>query len=101
MAHFFIKLIGPRPTFPFDMNESERALMTQHAQYFQERFNQRKVLIYGPVMDPQGPYGMGVLEVADDAEARGIMDADPSVVAGLNRYEMYPMKIGGAQASAV
>jgi len=82
------------------MSASERALMLEHAQYLQQRFQQRKVLIYGPVMDTHGPYGMGVFEVADEAEARSIMDADPTIVAGLNRYELYPMRIGGAQGSA-
>jgi hypothetical protein len=41
---------------------------------------------------------MGVFDVADEAEARRIMDGDPSVRAGLNRYELSPMHVAAARA---
>jgi hypothetical protein len=40
MPHFFCKLIAPRPTFPFDMNESEKALMGEHAAYWTKMCNE-------------------------------------------------------------
>ncbi len=46
-----------------------------------------------------GAFGMGVLEVESETEARQIVAADPSVTEGLNRYELWPMRVGGAQAS--
>ena len=96
---FFIKLIPPRPTFALDMNEPERALMMQHVAYFGKLFAEKRVLIYGPVMSAEGSFGMGVLHVADEAEVKAIMEADPTIIAGLNRFEVAPMRVGGAQAA--
>jgi uncharacterized protein YciI len=97
--HYFVKLIPPRPTFPFDMSSEERALMMEHVKYTQEKFAAGKVLIFGPVMAPEGAFGVAVFEVADEAELRGIMENDPTVRAGLNKFELHPMKLGAAQAS--
>jgi hypothetical protein len=36
MNHFVYKLIPPRPTFNLDMSDTERAIMAQHATYWQE-----------------------------------------------------------------
>ena len=93
MPHFFCKLIAPRPTFPFDMNESEKALMGRHAAYWAGMCRDGVVLVYGPVMDPKGPYGMGVFEGADEAEIRCRTDADPVMQAGIGfKVEITPMR---------
>jgi uncharacterized protein YciI len=97
--HYFVKLIPPRPTFPFDMTSEERALMMEHVKYTQEKFAAGKVLIFGPVMAREGAFGMAVFEVADEAELRGLIENDPTVRAGLNKFEFNMMKLGAAQAS--
>jgi uncharacterized protein YciI len=96
-ALFFLKLIPPRPTFAMDMNADERALMQQHVEYTRAHFEAGKVLVYGPVMAAEGSFGMAVLDVADEAEAGTLMENDPTVKGKLNRYEISPMFIGGAQ----
>ena len=83
MPHFFCKLIAPRPTFPFDMNESEKALMGQHAEYWKGMCREGAVLVYGPVMDPEGPFGMGIFAGADEAEIQHRIDADPVMQANI------------------
>src|SRR5271168_5216740 len=97
--HFFIRLIPPRPTFPMDMTADEKALMQQHVVYTQEKFAAGKVLIFGPVMARTGAFGMAVFAVADEAELREIAENDPSVLAGLNKFEWHPMRVGAAQGS--
>ena len=96
--HFYLKLIPPRPTFPNDMTETERALMMEHVKYTHGQFAAGRVLIFGPVIAPDGAFGMAVFETADEAEVRAIMEEDPTVKAGLNRFEVYPMRVGAAQA---
>ena len=92
MPHFFCKLIAPRPSFPFDMNESEKAVMAQHAAYWAQMCKGGVVLVYGPVMDPNGPFGMGVFEVADEAEVKRRTDADPVMQANIGfKVEITPM----------
>jgi uncharacterized protein YciI len=97
--YFFFKLIPPRPTFAMDMDERERGLMMQHIQYFQKHFSEKQVLIYGPVMAAKGSFGMAVLHVEDEAEARGIAENDPTILAGLHTFEIYPMMVGAAQGA--
>lgn len=99
MAFFYLKLIPPRPTFAFDMTEEERAVMGSHRAHMDTYFEEGKVLIFGPVLAPQGVYGMGVFEADTVEEVNAIMAADPSVLAGLSRFEVFPMHVGGAQGS--
>jgi uncharacterized protein YciI len=84
-----------------DMTADERGLMMQHVQYTKEKFDAGKVLIYGPVMVPAGAFGMAVFEASDEAEVRQVLENDPSVLARLNRFEIYPMRIGAVQGSRV
>ena len=95
---FYIRLIPPRPTFAGDMSADERALMQQHVGYFRGLFDQGKVLIFGPVLDPADNFGMGVLEVEDLAEAQRLLAQDPTVLAGLNHFRISPMVVGAARA---
>jgi uncharacterized protein YciI len=95
--YFYVRLIPPRPTFAKDMNADERAMMQQHVVYFHGLFGQGKVLIFGPVLDPTDNFGMAVLEVADEAEVRGLLENDPTISAGMNRFSVHPMVVGAAR----
>ena len=93
MPHFFLKLIAPRPTFAMDMDAQERAMMAEHFAYWKSRLDAGEVIVFGPVLDPNGPYGAGVIAAVDEAAARAFADADPAIRS--NRgfvYEIYPMR---------
>ena len=92
-----MKLIPPRPTFAQDMTADERAAMLEHVKYMREMFAAGKILIYGPVMAASGGYGMGVFEVENEEEARKLMEADPTIKSGLNKFEFSPMRVGEAR----
>ncbi|MGA7769263.1 MAG: YciI family protein [Candidatus Sulfotelmatobacter sp.] len=96
--HYFFKLIPPRPTFPYDMTDEERRLMDEHGRYFQEHFDAGRLLLYGPVLATSGAFGLAILEVENEAEARSFGEGDPSVRAGLNKFEIYPMRVSAARA---
>jgi uncharacterized protein YciI len=93
MPHFFLRLIPPRPTFDRDMTDAERDVMQRHAGYLSELAEQGTGVAFGPVFDPEGVWGMGIVEVADEAEARALTDADPVVTSGVGRYEICPMRL--------
>jgi uncharacterized protein YciI len=95
---YFFKLIPPRSTFPADITSEEAALMEQHGAYWTERFAAGRILAYGPVLVPGGAFGLGILEVEDETEARRFGDNDPSVVAGLNTFEIHPMRVVASRA---
>ncbi len=96
--YYYFELIPPRPTFPQDITSDERAVMDKHSAYFQQQFELGRLLLYGPVLAPKGAFGLAVLEVADEAEARRFGQDDPSVLAGLNRFEIYPMRVVASRA---
>jgi uncharacterized protein len=98
--HYYFKLIPPRSTFPHDITDEENALMKKHSAYFQQQFEAGKLLLYGPVRAPEGTFGLGILEVADEAEARQFGENDPSIRAGLNRFEFYPMQVAASRAKS-
>jgi uncharacterized protein YciI len=81
------------------MSEEERALMKEHAAYVRGFFDDGTVLAYGPVLDPEGAFGIGLLEMEDEAEARRFAENDPSVQAGMNGFTIVPMRIAAAQGS--
>jgi YCII-related domain len=90
MAYFLLRLNGPRPTFPSDMNDAERRKMREHFVYWQDKAGKGTAIAVGPVMDPKGPWGMGVVTCADEAAARTLCDGDPVIQAGLGfSYEIF------------
>jgi uncharacterized protein YciI len=93
MPHFFFKLTAPRPTFATDMNDAEKTTMQEHAAYWKARQDKGEVVVFGPVLDPQGPFGMGVVAAVDEAGARAFAAGDPAVKSGLGfRCDIYPMR---------
>jgi uncharacterized protein YciI len=91
MAHFLYKLIPPRPSFPFDMTDAEKAAMQEHSAYWRGLTAAGTCLVYGPVLDPDGPWGLAVIEAPDDIQARRIFEADPVVASGLCTMRMAPI----------
>ncbi|RWX63230.1 ATPase [Mesorhizobium sp. M4B.F.Ca.ET.089.01.1.1] len=89
---FHRRLIPPRPDFAFTLTEEERALMGRHADYLRTQLREGRMMIAGPVADPTGPWGLCILRVGTEAEARAVTDADPVVRSGRGfRYEVLPM----------
>ena len=81
-----------------DITDTERDVMEKHSSYFRQQFDAGNVLIYGPVMAKDGGFGIGVLEVEDESQAVTVMKNDPSVRAGLNRFELSPMRVPASRA---
>ena len=87
--YFFVKTENPRPTFHLDMTPDERTIMENHVAYWSDKASHGISIVFGPVMDPQGVYGIGVHQVQDEAEMRDLIEHDPAN--GLLRYEILPM----------
>ena len=87
--YFFVRTNNPRPTFHMDMTPEERAVMTRHVEYWTEKAERGIAVVFGPVMDPRGVYGMGIYEVEDEAAMQRLLDGDPAKA--LLSYEIMPM----------
>jgi uncharacterized protein YciI len=91
---FLFRLIPPRADFAQTMTDAEQRAMAEHMAYWQELLAAGRVVVYGPVADPEGVWGLGVLRAADRAEVIAIAEADPSVTAGVNDFEVLEI-LGG------
>jgi uncharacterized protein len=90
--HFLIKLIPPRPSFALDMTEEEKRLMQQHVVYWTGLAEQGVALLFGPVLDAAGPYGIGVVEVENEEDLKALTANDPVTRSGSQfRHEAYVM----------
>jgi uncharacterized protein YciI len=90
MQQYFLKLNPPRPTFVMDMTDDEKATMMAHVGYWNDLLQKGNAIVFGPVMDPKGGYGAGVVSVENEAHLQEIISNDPAN--GLNTYEFYPMR---------
>ena len=92
MKYFLYKLIPPRPTFAQDMTDAEAKLMQQHAAYWKSLMDRGLVIVFGPVSDPKGVYGVAVLELEEEADANALGGNDPTIKANVGfNFEVYPM----------
>lgn len=91
MQGFVFRLLPPRSSFMFDMTEDERVAMEEHAAYWRDQMADGRVAAFGPVVDPAGPYGLGVVLVPGLAEAERLRDGDPAVQKIGMRTEISPM----------
>jgi len=87
--YYAAKLVSPRPTFPFDMSDHERQLMQEHSKFWQELLENDKAIVVGPVLDPNGAYGFGIVIAESEEEARLLLKDDPALK--ISKYEIYQM----------
>jgi uncharacterized protein YciI len=59
------------------MTEDERATMLRHVAYWSNLAAEGTAVAFGPVGDPKGPYGIGIILVEDMAAAELLRDGDP------------------------
>lgn len=91
MAYSILRLDPPRATFQQDMTDAERQIMREHVAYWTDQVNKGTMLIFGPVLDPKGGWGVGILE-ADNIEAvHQLTFEDPVIKAGTHTVEVLPM----------
>lgn len=67
MKQFLRKLIPPRPTFAQDMTEVERKIMQEHIIYWKDLSDRGIAIIFGPVLDPIGTWGVAIVEAINYA----------------------------------
>ena len=88
--NYAVYLRPSRADFMQTMTDEERGIMQQHIAYWQEFLDAGIMLIFGPVMDPKGGYGLGIVEVENEQQLISLIDKDPA--AKINKYEYYPMR---------
>jgi uncharacterized protein len=82
MPHYLCKLKPPRATFIADMSADELLLMRAHREYWTPRVETGVVVAMGPVADPDGGYGIAIIEAPSEAALEAMQGADPVIAAG-------------------
>ncbi len=77
MATFVFRLQAPRPTFALDMSDEEREIMGRHAAHWQPLIDSGQMVVFGPVLDDTGSWGLGVVEAEDEGELKAFAARDP------------------------
>jgi uncharacterized protein len=93
VSYFVYKLIPPRPTFDTDMSDDEAAVMGRHADYWQDLLAGGRVIVFGPVSDPSGSWGLAVVEAETEHEVRALAADDPAVKTGMATFDVLPMPV--------
>jgi uncharacterized protein len=88
MSTFVFRLKAPRPNFALDMSDEEREIMGRHAAHWQPFIDSGEMVIFGPVLDSTGSWGLGVIEAEDEDELRAFAAADPVVTTGTATIEL-------------
>ena len=88
MTAFVFRLIAPRPTFALDMTDEEQEIMGRHAAYWQRFVDSGQMVVFGPVLDGTGSWGLGVVEADDEDELRAFAARDPAVTSGTAQIEI-------------
>ena len=99
MATFVFRLQAPRPTFALDMTDEEREVMGRHAAYWQPLVDSGQMVVFGPVLDSTGSWGLGVVESDDEDDLVQFAQGDPVVTTGTARIEMGKMLAGFVRPS--
>ena len=94
MGVYVFRLMAPRPTFALDMTDAERQIMDRHAAYWQPLVDAGRMVVFGPVLDGTGSWGLGVVEADDEDEVRQFASGDPVVTTGTADIEVGRMIAG-------
>jgi len=97
MTLFLFRLIPPRADFAQTMTAAEQQVMAEHMEYWQQLLTDGRVLVYGPVADPEGVWGMGVVRAESQQEALLVGQRDPVVTSGVCTFDV--MEIMGAKTA--
>jgi uncharacterized protein YciI len=94
MSTFVFRLLAPRPNFAQTLSDDEREIMGRHAAHWQPFIDSGQMVVFGPVLDSTGSWGLGVVEAEDEAQIRAFAARDPVVTTGTAEFEIGTMLAG-------
>ena len=94
---FLFRLLPPRADFAQTMTRDEQDAMARHAAYWHELMGAGRVVVYGPVADPEGVWGLGVVRASSQAEVVELAQKDPVIASGIATFDVAEI-MGGITA---
>lgn len=90
---FLYRLLPPRPTYLQDMSEQEGQVMEAHGAYWMDLLRKGTAVAYGPVLDPDGLWGLGILDLEDESDARTLVESDPAITSGVCNFRLVEIQL--------
>ncbi len=100
MSTFVLRLQAPRPKFALDMTDKEREIMGLHVAHWQPVIESGQMVVFGPVLDQTGSWGLAVIEFDDEDELRAFAAQDPVVTTKTGTVEIGKMLAGFVRSSS-
>ena len=104
MILYLCRLVPPRPaTFAIDMSPEEAEIMQKHVRYWQVHAASGRVLVFGPVADPEGAFGIAVIVAEEGEELTHLCKDDPAIKSNCGfQYKLHliPRHVLGAGLTA-
>jgi uncharacterized protein YciI len=81
------------------MTDDERDVMGRHAAHWQPLIDSGQMVVFGPILDGTGSWGLGVVESDDEDALRAFAAKDPVVTSRTATIEMGKMLAGFVRQS--
>jgi uncharacterized protein YciI len=91
--HFLIRITPARAGFVEHPTTAEQKAMGEHVAYLRHQASEGKVVLAGPSINGEKTFGIIVVEVGSEEEAGGLIKNDPSVKAGVMKFEILPFSL--------
>ncbi len=92
MAEWIYFIHPPRDDFAATMTDVEKECWGRHWERIQQLYADGVIVLVGPTLGPHNT-GICVFEAPDEAAAREIMEADPTIAEGFATGELRPFKV--------
>ena len=76
--YFVVKLISEQLKNPAQFSEEDKVIMQKHSLFWKNLMEGGNVLVYGPVLDPNGAYGLGIVTAEDKEVVYQMLSGDPA-----------------------
>jgi YCII-related domain len=74
------------------MTAEEADMMKRHAAYWTDLLQRGTAVVFGPVGDPKGVWGVGIVRAGNTEEVNALRDGDPVMTSKIGfQYEILPM----------
>ena len=92
--HFYAIIKPYRTDFITNPKESENLLMSDHFHYLKNLLETKKLVLAGPTLIEDDPYGVLIFETENIEEARNLLEQDPSVKARIQKIaDLRPIRL--------
>jgi uncharacterized protein YciI len=91
--HFLIRIEPVRAGFVDNPTKEESQAMGAHFAYLKKLLAEGKLIVAGPSINGPKTFGIILVEVDSEAEAKAIMEGDPAYKAGVQKGEVLPFRM--------